>query len=397
MRLLVCNRCRIGIAHGENLFFSFRIIPARLVSAPVVRTPRIARRIRGEEMSELEHVTRRNVLKAGAVMGGALAMPYAFTRSALAKSGTQTLNFQTSWLISGNQLGDIAARHLGYFEEEKIDLKITPGGPSIDGVAMVATGQALVGQMSSSPSIMLARSQNIPISCFGVCAQKHPYSYFSLPGNPVRTPADMVGKRIGIQIAGGKVLLDSILKVNNIPEDNVEIVPVGSDFLPLLAGQVDAIAGWATSIRTLKVLGDDYITLGLWDNGVRLYALPYYASLDTLENNRETLEAFMRAAARGWGFAFENPEKAVEFMIAEYPDMGFDPENEVKTAKIQLKYTFNETTKQAGWGTMDRDVWQEQITQQADLGQFTGQVPTVDMISNYQILEATKSVRPKLG
>lgn len=348
-------------------------------------------------MSIINGVSRRYLLKSGAVMGGALAMPYAFSRSAAAQSGTQTVNFQTSWLIGGNQLGEIVAKHLGYFEEEKLDLVITPGGPNIDGVAMVASGQAVVGQTSSSPSIMLARSQNIPISCFAVCGQKHPYSYFSLPSNPVRTPADMVGKRIGIQIAGGQVLLNSILRANGIPEDDIEVVPIGFDFVPLISGQVDAISGWATSIRSLKALGPDYITMGLWDNGVRLYALPYYATTETLETKDETLTAFLKAAARGWGYAYENPEKSVEIMIAQYPDMGFDLANEIETAKVQLSYVFNERTKELGWGTMDPTIWQEQIKQQADLKQFTGAAPTVEMISTDAILKATEAVRPKLG
>ncbi|MEO4043345.1 ABC transporter substrate-binding protein [Hoeflea sp. CAU 1731] len=341
--------------------------------------------------------SRRTLLKSGIAAAAAISTPYTFSRSALAQTGTQKLNMQTSWLIGGNQLGEIAAKQLGYFEEEKIDLEITPGGPSIDGVAMVASGQALVGQTSSSPSIMLARSQDIPITCFGVCGQKHPYSYFSLPDNPVRTPADMVGKRIGIQIAGGKVLLNSILRANGIPEDDVEIVPVGFDFVPLLAGQVDAISGWRTSVKSLKTLGDDFITLGLWDNGVRLYALPYYASLDTIGSRSDTLTSFLTASARGWGFAYENPEKAVEIMIEQYPDLGFDYDDQVETAKVLLGYVFNETTKEAGWGTMDRAVWQEQITQQNDLGQFASAVPTVEMITTQKILEATSAVRPKLG
>lgn len=348
-------------------------------------------------MSVINSISRRNVLKAGAAVGAGLALPYAFSRSAVAQTGTQTINFQLSWLIGGNQLGDIAAKHLGYFEEEKLDLVLQPGGPSIDGVAMVATGQAQVGQTSSSPAIMLARSQNIPITCFAVGAQKHPYSYFSLPKNPVRTPKDMIGKRIGIQIAGGQVLLNSVLRVNGISESEVEIVPIGSDFVPLLSGQVDAISGWRTSVKSLKALGDDYIAMSIWDHGVRLYALPYYATLDTLGGKADMLAAFVRASSRGWGFAYENPEKAVEYMIAEYPNLSFDPANELATAKIQLGYVFNENTKKDGWGTMDMAVWQEQINLQNELKQFTGAVPTVDMIATKAILDATADVRPKLG
>ena len=40
---------------------------------------------------------------------------------------------------------------------------IQPGGPNNDGVAIVASGRYEVGQVSSSPSLMLAASQDLPI------------------------------------------------------------------------------------------------------------------------------------------------------------------------------------------------------------------------------------------
>ena len=68
-----------------------------------------------------------------------------------AQAKTQTVNLQLGWLAGNNQVGEVAAKHLGYFEEEKLNLAIQPGGPSIDGVAIVASGRHEIGQVSSSP------------------------------------------------------------------------------------------------------------------------------------------------------------------------------------------------------------------------------------------------------
>jgi len=81
-------------------------------------------------------------------------------------------------------LGEVVAKRMGYFEEEKLNLAIQPGGPNMDGIAVVASGRYEVGQISSSPSLMLAASQGIPIKSFAVNVQKHPYAFFSLPANP---------------------------------------------------------------------------------------------------------------------------------------------------------------------------------------------------------------------
>lgn len=86
-------------------------------------------------------ISRRNVLKAGAGLAGALALPTIVTSRGMAAGGTQPVNMQLGWITGGNQIGEVVAKRLGYFEEEKIDFAIQPGGPSIDGVAIVASGQ----------------------------------------------------------------------------------------------------------------------------------------------------------------------------------------------------------------------------------------------------------------
>ena len=57
---------------------------------------------------------------------------------------------------------------------------------------------------------------------------------------------------------------------------------------PLLTGQVDVVTGWLTNTTALKALGADRVDLRLWDTGVQLYALPYYATTKTLKDQPDT-------------------------------------------------------------------------------------------------------------
>src|SRR6218665_45060 len=78
-------------------------------------------------------------------------------------------------VMGGKGRGGGGAKRLGYYEQEGVNRTIQPGGPNINGVAVVASGRNEVGQVSSSPSIMLVTSQGIPVKCFAVGAQRHPY------------------------------------------------------------------------------------------------------------------------------------------------------------------------------------------------------------------------------
>ena len=301
---------------------------------------------------------------------------------------------QLGWIVGGNQVGEVCAKALGYYEQEGLELKIQAGGPNIDGVAVVASGRYEVGQVSSSPSLMLAASQDIPVVCFGTGAQEHPYAFFSLPRKPIRKPADMAGKKIGIQ-ATGVILLKALLAKNNVPEKDVEIVPIGADMAPLLTGQVDAVTGWLTNTTALKVLGPDRIDLRLWDAGVKLYALPYYATRDTIAKKGDMLAKFMRATGKGWAFAYENRDKAVDYLTKEFTNLVWKDERE--SIDDMMKFAFSAKTKTEGWGTMDPAIWQDQIDLYAKLGQFSKRTPKLDEVMTLDILKASADARPKIG
>ncbi len=95
---------------------------------------------------------------------------------------------------------------------------------------------------------------------------------------------------------------------------------------PLLTGQVDVVTGWTTNVTALKPLGPDRVAMRLWDQGIRLYAMPYYATNETLANEPHLLEAFLRAAGRGWELAFRETERAVQILVEEYPILRYQDE-----------------------------------------------------------------------
>jgi NitT/TauT family transport system substrate-binding protein len=338
-------------------------------------------------------IDRRDVLKLGAAAAAGFAGGSFLSLDANAEA-KPAINLQLGWLSSGNQIGEVCAKAMGFYDAEGIDLKIQAGGPNIDGVAVVAAGRFEAGQVSSSPSLMLAASQDIPIRCFATGAQEHPYTFFSLKKKPVHEAKDLVGKKVGIQ-ATGVILLKALLAKNNIPEKEVEIVTIGADMSPMLTGQVDVVTGWLTNTTALKVLGPDRIDLRLWDTGVKLYALPYYATVDTIKTKGDLLAKFLRATGKGWGYAYANRDKAVELLVKEFPNLVAADEREA--LEPMLKYAFSPKTAAEGWGTMDPAVWQDQIKLYADLGQFTKRTPKLEEVMTMDILNATADARPKIG
>jgi NitT/TauT family transport system substrate-binding protein len=333
---------------------------------------------------------RRSLLKTSLIAGGLSAGGF-LSIDAFAQ-GKAKIAMQLGWIPGGNQMGEIVAKRLGFYEQEGIDFSIQPGGPNIDGVAIVASGRYEVGQVSSSPSIMLAVSQGLPIKCFAAGAQKHPFTFFSLAKNPVRKPADLVGKKVGIPSTAA-ILLRAMLAKNKIAEKDVTAVTIGSDMAPLLTGQVDVVTGWLTNTTAMKVLGPDRVDMTLWDAGVQLYALPYYATTKTLETQPKVIEAFLRATSRGWHHAKANRDQAVDLLLKEYPNL--NREDERVALDAMLEYALSGLALTQGWGAMDPTVWQTQITMYSELGQFTAKTPKLDEVVTLDALKATMAARTK--
>jgi NitT/TauT family transport system substrate-binding protein len=338
----------------------------------------------------MPHFTRRQFL--GTTATGLAASPF-LSIDGFAQ-GKTVLNLQLGWLLSGNQIGEVCAKAMGFYDAEGLDLKFQAGGPNIDGVAVVAAGRFETGQVSSSPSLMLAASQDIPVVCFATGAQVHPYSFFSLKKNPVNSPKDLVGKKVGIQ-ATGVILLRALLAKNNIPEKDVTIVTIGADMAPLLTGQVDVVTGWLTNTTAMKVLGDQRVDLRLWDTGVKLYALPYYATAETIQKKGDVLAKFLTATGKGWVYAANNRDKAVEHLVKEFPNLNAKDEREA--LDVMLQYAFSPLTAKEGWGAMDPQVWQDQIDLYSQLGQFTKRVPKLNEVMTLDVLKASSASRPKFG
>jgi NitT/TauT family transport system substrate-binding protein len=338
--------------------------------------------------------SRRNVLKSMGAVSSLAATGSLLSFGKVTAAGTYEVNMQLGWLASNGILGEVAADKLGFYADEGLSLKIIAGGPNIDGVASVASGRANLGSISSSPSLMLARAAGIPIKCIAAGFQQHPFTYFSLTGNPVVEPRDLIGKKVATQ-GTARILLRALLAKNGISEDDVEVTVMGGDMAALMNGLVDVVTGWNTNINALAVLGDQRQDMTLWDAGIQLYANPFYVTDKTLAAHRDKVEAMIRVSARGWGWVHDNPQEAVEILVERYPNM--DIESELKAVDLINAFSFNANTAEGGWGTMSPENWQAQIDIYDQLGQFEDGAPKLEDLVDFSILEATSADRPKYG
>lgn len=325
-------------------------------------------------------VTRRRFL----ALAGAATLPALHAAPARGQSLTP-VSLQLGWFANAQMAGDFTAIGKGYFKEAGLDVKIVPGGPSIDPVGVVASGSVMLGNVASIGVLVAGRSRGLPIKAFATAFQRHPFAFFYLKDKGIKTPADFAGKTVGIQ-GTARPLLDAVLAKYGVPREKVNVIIIGGTTTPLLTGQADVVSGWVINYAQNQPIAGKADHFLLWDLGIRMYAYTYFTTDQVFATKKDVLTRYTAAAGKGWQYAREHPDEAVDFVLKA--TSGLDRDMEVPTWKVSVPYVTSPATLQQGWGYMDPAVWAALSDTYQALDQIPRKVTPDEIMTNEIVLAA---------
>jgi ABC-type nitrate/sulfonate/bicarbonate transport system substrate-binding protein len=258
--------------------------------------------------------------------------------------------FQLGWIKNFQFAGEYLADNGGYYRKCGLAVDLLSGGPGIVVDPIVIAGRALAGQ-SASDAMALAVAKGAPITCIGAVYQKSSACIVSLARAPLRTPQDLIGKKIGLQIVS-LVIWHAFLKINKIDPAQITVVPVQFDFTPLVAGEVDGFFGEATDdVVHLRSKGHQVYPLLFADFGYRIFDATYSVRTDSLtdKTKRAQLVAFLRAEALGWQDAVKDPAHAGQLTADVYGKAnGLDAHTESLSCLAANDFIVSDDTRRHG-------------------------------------------------
>jgi ABC-type nitrate/sulfonate/bicarbonate transport system substrate-binding protein len=273
------------------------------------------------------------------------------------------LTYRLSWIKNVEFAGAYIADQKGYYKAAGFSsVNLIAGGPSATPQdADVATGKAFIG--ISAPDITgAAILQGAPIKIIGAQYQKNPFAIMSLASKPIKSPEEMIGKKIGVQ-ATNESVWSAFLAANNIDPSKIDKVPVQFDPTPLTTGQVD---GWFSFVTNepnlLKVKGVDTVTFLLADFKYPLVSETYMVTTDTLSKNKDKIKAFLTAELKGWKDQIATPATGASLAATVYgKDQGLDTAEQTLEAKAQNELLVTSDTKANGLFTITPALIEENI------------------------------------
>ncbi|HEV7950300.1 MAG TPA: ABC transporter substrate-binding protein [Glaciihabitans sp.] len=214
--------------------------------------------------------------------------------------GMTSLTLQAAWVNDAEFMGYFVAADEGYYEKEDIDFTYLSGGPSVIPESTLLAGDADIALTSPDTTIAAIADQDAPFVIIGAQYQQNPLGVVSLDSSGIEGPADLVGKTVAVPDVN-RLAFDAMLAINDIDPDDVTVVPYAYDPTPLITGEVDATVDFVTNVPfTIEEQGAQASSFTLYEAGYRIPNDTVVVTRDTLENNRDALEAWLEASSKGW-------------------------------------------------------------------------------------------------
>lgn len=318
--------------------------------------------MREPPVQKKDTLTRRALLGGGLKIAGGVALAGSLGSLAEIASGGRVagaatrypISFQLGWLTNTEFAGSYIAQQDGYYDKQGLDVTILSGeGVDVEGI--VGAGKALVGD-SNADTCSAAVAQGADLKIIGAKYQKNPFCIISSAKKPIKTPQELVGKRVGVN-AYNFTGWSTFLAVNGIDKSKVDTVNEGYTAGPeaLTEGRVDAWMGFVTNEPTvLELSGFPVFTFLLAEYGYEVYADIYETTATAISEHKEELVAFMRAEREGWLADLEDPAAGLAVTMARYgKKLGLSSKQQKLENSAQLALVRTGYTAKAGLFAMD--------------------------------------------
>ncbi len=254
-------------------------------------------------------------------------------------AAAERLKMTMNWTADSAHLGFALAETRGYYAKEGLDVTFEEGRGSSVAAQLVATGQTPLGYADAGAALKIA-SQGAPIRIIATIWKSSQFGIQFLESSGIEKPADLKGKKLSVAPGSAMVaLVPMFLKANGLTEEDVTIVSAKQEAaIGLLAsGQIDAIA--ETPENVVVPLARQGLAVGnmyFYEYGVPLVSLSLIAREDRIAENPDLYRRFVRATLRGWRDAIEEPEAAVDALLALFPETRNSKEDLLAAARYSF-------------------------------------------------------------
>lgn len=332
-----------------------------------------------------------DALESGDVTAEELADLQAQLAAALAAADVQVdkdrVLLALDWVVYGRHAPYFVALEKGFFTENDIEANVVRGFGSVDSTKRLAANKADFVFADLGALILARANEDLAAKMVLMGYGNGGHAVFFLKDRGIETPEDLVGKTIaGAPGASVTKLFEGFLPANDVDPADVNIINVDAQTLNplLLSEEVDGMLEFVFNEVQLRKTGAEqglvpgFFQYGAWN--FPIYANGLIAKDETIENNPDLVRRMADSVAKGYTYAFENPDEACEIIRKYHPDIDQD----VCVGELALVEGLVMTTEaqENGIGYMAEDKVQGTIDIMKKYLGFTGDTTPEEVFTN---------------
>jgi ABC-type nitrate/sulfonate/bicarbonate transport system substrate-binding protein len=253
-----------------------------------------------------------------ATTAGAASTTAAPSTTAAASTTPTKITTAFSWVPDIEWAAWYVADSKGYFTTRNIDSVLSHGGPNTPAVVqLLAAGSGNIGLSADELEILKANKTGADYVAIAAMYQRSPFGYCWLKDTPIKTAADLVGKRIG-GVEGDQIRIEAVFKVNKLPVD-YKFVSMSYDPQPLVDKEMDVITAYVTNQPLqLQQKGVATGSATFSDFGLKSYGDVIFASKKYIAANRDAVVRYLAALLQGVDGNRADPNAIIPTLVSKY-------------------------------------------------------------------------------
>lgn len=220
-----------------------------------------------------------------------------------------------------------AAEELGYYREDGVSVEFIAVRGTAAALQTLFSGQAQFAVVNAASLLQpAAKGQDLGVMGVYNWMRKNHIRFAVKPESPIRELPQLKGKKIGVTTmadTGNLAGIPALKLVRLDPDKDVERAVVGyggSGATALMNGTVDALAIWDVEFGRMENLGFKFRYLPIPPQIVNIFGATLASTREFARQEPQTLGAVGRGTAKGFLFAFTNPEAAIRLHWRLHPE-----------------------------------------------------------------------------
>lgn len=235
-----------------------------------------------------------------------------------AQKPLEKVSLQLQWADQFQFAGYYVAKEKGFYRDAGLEVELKPFNPKKLAIDEVMKGDGTYGIGRSS--LIVDRMQGKPVVALAAIFQNSPFVLLSEKSANIRTPRDLIGKRIMMTFDfQDTISVRAMVNSQGMRMEDLKFIEHSYNPLDIANGKTDVMACYISNEPfVLREKGIETNAISPEQYGFDFYSDILFTTEKEVREHPERVQAFVNASLKGWEYAFEHIEETARLIREKY-------------------------------------------------------------------------------